>query len=91
LADKTVVRAFEGHTAAVLRGAWISNGTQLVSSGGDGVVKLWRVNDGVCVNTFDAHDARPWAMAVNGDGEQIVTGADDAAVIVWKGLVARVV
>lgn len=43
LADGTCLRAFEGHLASVLRVDFLSAGTQMLSAGADGLIKLWSV------------------------------------------------
>ena len=40
---------------SVLRVAFITSGTQLISSGSDGLVKLWSIKNTECMNTFDNH------------------------------------
>lgn len=35
-----------GHTASVLKAAFITNGMQLVSVGGDGLMKVWTIKTG---------------------------------------------
>ena len=49
-------QTFEGHTASVLKVAFITAGMQLVSVGGDGLMKIWTIKTGACVNTFDEHE-----------------------------------
>ena len=43
LGDGSCLRTFEGHTASVLRLDFLSAGTQIVSAGADGLIKLWSV------------------------------------------------
>lgn len=43
LADGSCLRTFEGHQASVLRLDFLSAGTQLLSAGADGLLKLWSV------------------------------------------------
>ena len=51
-------QTFEGHAAGVLRFAFLTSGMQLLSTAGDGVMKLWTIKTNECVNTFDGHDAK---------------------------------
>uniref|UniRef100_A0AAR2J984 Transducin (beta)-like 3 n=1 Tax=Pygocentrus nattereri TaxID=42514 RepID=A0AAR2J984_PYGNA len=53
---------FEGHDASVLKIIFVSRGTQLVSGGSDGLVKLWTIKTNECVKTFDAHQDKVWAL-----------------------------
>uniref|UniRef100_A0A2K6FPT8 Transducin beta like 3 n=1 Tax=Propithecus coquereli TaxID=379532 RepID=A0A2K6FPT8_PROCO len=50
-----------GHDASVLKVAFVSRGTQLLSSGSDGLVKLWTIKNNECVRTLDAHEDKVWA------------------------------
>ena len=43
LADGACLRTFEGHLASVLRLDFLSAGTQILSAGADGLIKLWSV------------------------------------------------
>ena len=45
LADGACLRTFEGHLASVLRVDFLSAGTQLLSAGADGLIKLWSVRE----------------------------------------------
>ena len=57
LTDFTCLRTLEGHVSSVLRVHWVSAGLQLLSSGSDGLVKLWSAKTAECVTTLDAHEA----------------------------------
>lgn len=39
------LKTFEGHTASVLRVAFVRAGMQMMTSGADGLVKLWNIRD----------------------------------------------
>ena len=43
LADGSCLRTFEGHLSSVLRLDFLSAGTQILSAGADGLLKLWSV------------------------------------------------
>ena len=58
---------------------------QLLSSGADGLMKLWNVRSTECLNTFDRHEDKVWAMTVGGVQEGLVaTGGGDARVQIWE-------
>ena len=58
---------------------------QLLSSGADGLMKLWNVRSTECLNTFDGHEDKVWAMTVGGVQEGLVaTGGGDARVQIWE-------
>lgn len=52
----------QGHTASVLSVAFVSAGTQLVSGGADGLLKVWTVRSDECEATLDAHTDKVWAL-----------------------------
>ena len=56
MADYSCIRTLEGHTSSVLKVHWVSRGLQLVSSGSDGLIKLWAVKTSECSLTLDAHE-----------------------------------
>ena len=62
----------------------MNNGTQLVSSASDGLLKLWNIKTSECVGTFDEHEDKAWALTVSNDESRIVSGAADGKLIVWK-------
>ncbi|KAK2949283.1 putative U3 small nucleolar RNA-associated protein 13 [Blattamonas nauphoetae] len=74
LADYSCLRVLEGHSGAVLNVAFLpppvveeKGGSEvcreLVSSGGDGTVRVWSVGTGECLSTFDeTHDDRIWSL-----------------------------
>lgn len=43
LSDGACLRTFEGHLSSVLRLDFLSAGTQMLSAGADGLIKLWSV------------------------------------------------
>ena len=64
--DKTIkiwafgscLKTFEGHTASVLRASFLTCGTQFISSGTDGLLKLWTIKSNECIATFDQHEEK---------------------------------
>lgn len=41
----------------------MNNGIQIISSGSDGLLKIWLIKSGECLATLDHHAARVWAIA----------------------------
>ncbi|KAF2480704.1 small nucleolar ribonucleoprotein-like protein complex subunit [Neohortaea acidophila] len=73
LADYTCLRTFEGHANSVLKVVWLPapadgqkgrGAVQVASAAGDGLVKIWDVQQGECATTLDNHIDRVWALAV---------------------------
>jgi FOG: WD40 repeat len=57
-----ILQTLEGHDSSVLRAEFISQGMQLVTTGADGLLKLWNISTSECTATFDDHDGRIWAL-----------------------------
>jgi WD40 repeat protein len=53
-----------GHLAAVNRVEWVYFDTHLISTGGDGLVKLWNIKTSENVITMNCHDAKIWGLAI---------------------------
>jgi U3 small nucleolar RNA-associated protein 13 len=84
LGDFSCVRTFQGHVASVLRVRFLSGGLQLVSSGGDGLVKLWTIRTNECETTMDGHDNKVWALDLAAGGKELVSGGADSQLVVWE-------
>ena len=83
--QSSCLRTLEGHTAAVLTLRFISSGTQIVSTGSDGLLVLWGVRtDCAAVATLDGHDDKAWALASDADGDVLATGGADAKLTLWE-------
>jgi len=68
----TLHKTLEGHLNSVLQVKFINEGQQLVSSGADGLVKLWNLSTGECLFTLAP---RPPSEMVS---ELIAQGVEDA-------------
>ncbi|KAI1475371.1 U3 small nucleolar RNA-associated protein [Daldinia eschscholtzii] len=93
LTDYTCLRTFEGHSNTVLKVVWLNippneeRGKKPIlcaSAGGDGLVKVWDVNNGENECTLDNHEDRVWALAVHPETNMIVSGSGDSTVTFWK-------
>lgn len=63
---------------------------QIITAGGDGLIKLFNVKTSDCILTLDEHSARVWAMAVKKDESGFVTGGSDSCLIKWKDITEEV-
>lgn len=82
LADFSCLRTFEGHANSVLKVVWLppssddkhrgGRNVHVASAAGDGLVKVWDVQDGECAATLDNHTDRVWALAVKTPGVSMV-------------------
>lgn len=67
-----------------MRIEFISKSTQLLSAGGDGLIKLWNVKTGECVTTLDEHDDRIWSFVVNKSGNRFVSSDASSLLVTWR-------
>lgn len=64
--------------------AFLTAGMQLISSGSDGLVKLWTIKTNECVTTLDNHEDKIWGLTVRGDEKMVVSGGADSVVNFWE-------
>ena len=57
---------------------------QLISSGSDGLLKLWTIKNNECESTIDAHDDKVWALDISPCGKALFSGGADSKIAVWR-------
>jgi U3 small nucleolar RNA-associated protein 13 len=62
----------------------MSSFKQLVSAGGDGLVKIWTIKSGECETTLDNHTDRIWSLALNKSENVLVSGGGDSVITFWE-------
>lgn len=55
-----------------------------MSSGADGLVKLWTIRTNECEATIDGHMDKVWALDISTDGKTLVSGGADSRIVVWE-------
>lgn len=100
LNDYSCLRTFEGHTNSVLKVLWLppssinsnmsntshaqQQSREVVSAGGDGLIKIWSPTSNDCLATLDNHTDRVWALTVNPTDRTLISGGGDSVVTFWK-------
>ena len=57
---------------------------QTVLTGGlDGIIRLWNIQTGTCLQTIEAHNNWVWQIACSPDGKTIATCSDDVTIKLW--------
>ncbi|KAG4090941.1 WD40-repeat-containing domain protein [Neocallimastix lanati (nom. inval.)] len=72
-----VLATSSSHTSTVFQVSFITSGIKLISSGSDGLVKLWTIRINSCENTFGNHDDKK-------DEKYIITGGADSTINIWE-------
>ena len=67
----------------MLKVQFLPNGMQLMSAGGDGLLKLWNIRTTDNVASFEEHTDKIWTFDMSKDGKMI-SGGVDSKFFVWR-------
>src|SRR6202021_2223182 len=81
--DGSLIRRFAGHRDLLFDAELSPDGRFLVSPSGDDTCKVWRVEDGLRMDTLPQPLKEEYACAFSPDGRTIVAGGADNTIRVW--------
>ena len=81
--EASKIIALLGHADSILACAVTPDGRRLVSGSHDRTLKLWDLDSGNCLHTFEGHADWVLACAVTPDGRRLVSGSDDRTLKLW--------
>ena len=56
----------------------------MISSGSDGLLKLWTIRTNECETTLDGHANKAWALDLSPDSTALFSGGADSKIAVWR-------
>ncbi|XP_019872433.2 WD repeat, SAM and U-box domain-containing protein 1 isoform X2 [Aethina tumida] len=74
---------YDGHSSSVTCIRYTNNGSYLISSCLDKLVKIWDTATGSCVATLEGHTRYVNCTAISKDSTLLVSGSNDKLLIVW--------
>lgn len=81
---QVVPRQVGSHDKAVLHVGFSPDGSLLVSTGADNLVKLWQVAGGSLVRTFKGHKDKVMMADFSPDGKLLVSASADKTARIWE-------
>ena len=84
VADGKLVRSYEGHTHHVLAVDWKSDGKELVTGGGDNVLKVWDFASGEQLRTLQAAGKQVTSVRWIAGKPEVVGASGDTQVRIWN-------
>ncbi len=85
-AQDTELVVRQGHKSAINMVKYSPTGQHVYSASDDKTIKMWDVNTGIDVNTFNAHSAGINCIELSSDGQTLVSGDKQGNIIVWNAL-----
>jgi len=79
-------KALTGHSECVACVVLSSDGQFALSGSWDKTMRLWDLNTGATIRTFQGHEKDVFSVAFSGDNRQIVSGSRDKTIKLWNTL-----
>ena len=71
------------HHGSVQAACFLPDMTKLLTTNGDGQIKIWNVTSGEVCHRFTGHRSCVKAMSLSPDGEWFVSGSEDGEIKIW--------
>jgi WD40 repeat protein/transcriptional regulator with XRE-family HTH domain len=82
-ADRTLLRAVQGHRGMVWGVAVSRDGQLVASAGDDGVIRVWEAGSGELLTTMPVQAGPVWSVALSTDGRLLASGGEEGVVRLW--------
>lgn len=80
----------QGHTAGINMVQYSPTGKYVYSASDDKSIKMWDVQTGIDVNTFNAHEAPVNSIQLSSDGKLLVSADQKGIIILWDAITGEV-
>ena len=85
--NKDITRSYHKatilHHGSVQAACFLPDMTKLLTTNGDGQIKIWNVTSGEVCHRFTGHRSCVKAMSLSPDGEWFVSGSEDGEIKIW--------
>ena len=78
------IAVLDAHARHAQRSAYTADGESLVTCGGDGRVRLWKVPSFEADGAFEGHEASVNTLSFSADGGLLATGSSDGTARIWS-------
>lgn len=85
-AQKSELIIRQGHTAGINMVQYSPAGKYVYSASDDKSIKMWDIQTGIDVNTFNAHEAPVNSIQLSDDGKLLVSADRNGTVILWDAI-----
>ena len=72
------------HEGEVYALAWMPDGKRVISAGGDGTARMWRVADSKELRRFKSTEGNLLALAITRDGRLLASGGSGSGIHIWE-------
>jgi WD40 repeat protein len=79
----SAVHTFTGHEKAVTSIAFAPNGKQALSGSADGMLKLWDVENGKLLRSWEGGQGDVYSVALSADGQRALSGGFEPVLKLW--------
>lgn len=81
----------DGITFEISCESYNKDGTQILTGGTDGVVRLWDAASGQLLRGLVAHEGLVFAAEYSPDGKRIVSASNDSTIKIWDAITGRMI
>ena len=78
-----IYKTLEEHYGGFCSHSWTNDGNYIVAGCYDGTVKIWDVNSGKAIKSFEGHNTSVDFVGFTSDGRKIISKDDDGVILQW--------